>query len=54
MSIWLKLQMIEKQIENYNRLKNSNNEWFYNNHYIDIFSLKNKQVTLIRESRKTL
>ena len=54
MSIWSKIKMVEKQIENYNRLKNTDasNEWFYNDHYIDIFGLKNKYVSLVRESRK--
>ena len=53
MSIFLKIQMVKKQIENYNRLKNmdTSNEWFKSDHYIDIFGLKNKYVLLMRESK---
>lgn len=52
MSIYSKIYMVDKQIANYERLKKLNNEWIHNDHYIDIFGLKNKYVDLIRLKRR--
>ena len=40
------LEMTQRQIDNYNRRKGESNEWFFSDHYIDIFSIKNKQIAI--------
>lgn len=40
------LEMTQRQIDNYNRRKEESNEWFFSDHYIDIFSIKNKHVAI--------
>lgn len=40
------LEMTQRQIDNYNRRKKESNEWFFSDHYIDIFSIKNKHVAI--------
>lgn len=54
MTTLAKLRMIEKQINNYHRLQfeDSTDEWFWNDHYIDIFALSNKYVLMTRKFRE--
>lgn len=40
------LEMTQRQIDNYNRRKEESNEWFFSDHYIDIFAIKNKHIAI--------
>ena len=40
------LEMTQRQIDNYHRRQEESNEWFFSDHYIDIFSIKNKHIAI--------